>query len=105
RCRTRSGEWWRSCRSRTRTSGQREGQAKEKCGKKKSMENTLEAAIGLHHGADIRRAKCSRQTPHRCLTSRITIYTASVSYGGSPASACGVYVLRFSPYVFSSENP
>jgi hypothetical protein len=26
------------------------------------MENPLEAAIGLHHGADIRRAKCSRQT-------------------------------------------
>jgi hypothetical protein len=97
---------WRIWRSRTWSSHERGSQREEERSDYYSMENPLKPAIGLHHVADCSRAKPCTQTLERGLTSeKATLCIASVSCGDSPASVCAAYVLRFSPYVFSSGSP
>src|SRR5438132_3738120 len=70
------------------------------------MENPLKATVALHHGADCSRAKPRTQTSGvRPNERKIRPYNASAFCGDSPAYVCDVCVLKFSPYVFFSENP
>ena len=97
---------WRIWRNRTWSSQERGSQREEERSDYHSMENPLKPAIGLHHVADCSRAKPCTQTLERGLTSeKATLCIASVSCGGSPASAYDAYVSKFLPYVFFSGNP